>query len=471
MSFKKYSIRKYLYPFSDIVWVLLTWLLAFYIRFYGPIEAPKGIPEWPVYLKLTPFIFFIWLGVLFSKEVYSRRKLSQSFFSRSLEVLKSCIIGLVVFIFITYFYQEYRYSRLTLAIFAFLHPCLILVGRSFLDRVIQFFEKGTHPRSVLFIGSSSRIRKYLDLENKTASLNILGVIPVSKDEDRVLETEELARELKTLSYKTPSDWVDFLSRHRVETVVFALERDAHDYITENLEAILEQIPDVKVFPDLSYLESYNSGLEVYENTPIVHVHDSPLKGFSQFSKRLFDILGSLFCILVFSPLLILISVLVKMSSPGKILYKQERMGVDAKLFSILKFRTMPENVEQKTGAIWAQKGDGRSTKIGSFLRKTSLDELPQLFNVLLGDMSLVGPRPERPVFVMKFRRSVPGYMLRHKVKAGMTGWAQINGWRGNTSIEKRIEADLYYIKNWSLWLDIKILFLTLIKGFINTNAY
>jgi exopolysaccharide biosynthesis polyprenyl glycosylphosphotransferase len=176
-------------------------------------------------------------------------------------------------------------------------------------------------------------------------------------------------------------------------------------------------------------------------------------------------------IVVLSPLLLLIALLVKLTSPGPVLYVQERMGLDGRSFHMLKFRSMRVDAEQQSGAVWARKGDNRRTPIGTFLRQMSLDELPQLWNVLWGDMSLVGPRPERPVFVHKFRTEIPHYMLRHKVRAGITGWAQVNGWRGNTSLDRRIECDLFYIRHWSYALDLKILTMTLWKGFIDKNAY
>ncbi len=180
---------------------------------------------------------------------------------------------------------------------------------------------------------------------------------------------------------------------------------------------------------------------------------------------------ALLALVVLSPLLVLLALLIKVSSPGPILYRQERMGLDGKTFSMLKFRSMAVDAESKSGPVWAKADDTRRTLLGSFLRKTSLDELPQFWNVFKGEMSLVGPRPERPVFVDRFKSEIPHYMLRHKVKAGITGWAQVNGWRGDTSLKHRIEFDLYYIRNWSYFLDIKILWLTLWKGFINRNAY
>jgi exopolysaccharide biosynthesis polyprenyl glycosylphosphotransferase len=184
-----------------------------------------------------------------------------------------------------------------------------------------------------------------------------------------------------------------------------------------------------------------------------------------------DVTLSLLFVVVFSPLYLLIMLIIKLTSPGPVFYTQERMGLDGKLFKCIKFRGMYQNAEQSLGPVWAKKNDSRVTAVGKFLRKTSLDELPQFFNVLKGEMSIVGPRPERPYFVNKFKKEIPGYILRHKMKSGITGWAQVNGWRGQTSLEKRIEYDLWYIQNWSLWLDIKIMVLTPIKGFFNPHAY
>jgi putative colanic acid biosynthesis UDP-glucose lipid carrier transferase len=180
---------------------------------------------------------------------------------------------------------------------------------------------------------------------------------------------------------------------------------------------------------------------------------------------------SLTILILASPLLLIIAAAVKLSSPGPVVYRQERMGLNGATFEMLKFRSMPVDAERESGAVWATPGESRATRVGAFLRRTSLDELPQFFNVLKGDMSVVGPRPERPVFIKEFRESLPFYMLRHKTKAGITGWAQVNGWRGNTSLEKRIEYDLYYIQHWSFQFDLKIIWLTVIRGFVDKNAY
>ena len=207
-----------------------------------------------------------------------------------------------------------------------------------------------------------------------------------------------------------------------------------------------------------------------DGLPLISLQDSPTYGWSLVAKRVMDIVLSSVVLLVTWPLLLLLGAIVKLTSPGPVLYRQERMGLDGRTFQMLKFRSMRVDAEDDTGAVWATRDDSRTTRIGALLRRTSLDEMPQLFNVLKGEMSLVGPRPERPVFIEEFRKAIPKYMLRHKMKAGVTGWAQVNGWRGDTSLEKRIECDLYYIEHWSLLFDLKILCLSLWKGFIHKNA-
>jgi exopolysaccharide biosynthesis polyprenyl glycosylphosphotransferase len=212
-------------------------------------------------------------------------------------------------------------------------------------------------------------------------------------------------------------------------------------------------------------------MDALDDLPIVSLQGSPLYGWDRVFKRMFDLVVGSFILILLAPVMFLIGLLIKWTSEGPIFYRQERVGMNGRPFQILKFRTMRVDAEKETGPVWAKENDPRRTQIGTFLRKTSLDELPQLFNVLRGEMSVVGPRPERPNFVEEFRNKVPSYMLRHKIKAGMTGWAQVNGWRGDTSLEKRIEHDLYYIQNWSMGFDLRILLMTLWKGFSNKSAH
>jgi len=256
----------------------------------------------------------------------------------------------------------------------------------------------------------------------------------------------------------------------VEQVILALPSEDMPLMKSLMERLALHTVDVKIVPDLFQYVTLYGGLEEFGGLPIVSLQGGPLEGWNLVAKRAFDILFSALALLILSPLMLVIAAAVKLSSRGPVLYRQERMGMDGAVFSILKFRTMRTDAEMG-GARMATAADDRRTGLGSFLRRTSLDELPQLLNVLRGDMSLVGPRPERPVFIEEFKRQIPKYHLRHKVKAGITGWAQINGLRGQTSIQKRIEYDLYYIENWSLLLDLKILLRTALGGFLSRNAY
>jgi Undecaprenyl-phosphate glucose phosphotransferase len=238
-----------------------------------------------------------------------------------------------------------------------------------------------------------------------------------------------------------------------------------------IDSVKDTSVDLQILPDYSDFLALGARVENFEGVPLIQLNESPLMGYRAWLKRGFDFIFAFLSLVLLFPLLLLLALLVRFTSRGPVLYRQERMGLDGRTFHMLKFRSMRIDAEAQTGAVWAVKDDGRRTAIGSFLRSSSLDELPQLWNVLVGDMSIVGPRPERPVFVGKFKHEIPNYMLRHRVKTGITGWAQVNGWRGDTSLEKRIECDLFYIRNWSLWLDMKILLMTLFKGFVNKNAY
>jgi Undecaprenyl-phosphate glucose phosphotransferase len=237
-------------------------------------------------------------------------------------------------------------------------------------------------------------------------------------------------------------------------------------------AILSQLlVEVRLVADVPNFAGLSLTTANLDGMPLVGLRESPHFGLNIVVKRAMDMVLSLIGLILLSPLLTLLAVLVKWTSPGPIFYRQERCGLNGKTFHMLKFRSMRVDAESQTGAVWAQKNDDRRTAFGSFIRKTSLDELPQLWNVLMGDMSLVGPRPERPVFIQKFSKTIPNYMARHCVKAGITGWAQVHGWRGNTSLRKRLQYDLYYITHWTPWLDLRILWMTIFHGIIHRNAY
>jgi Undecaprenyl-phosphate glucose phosphotransferase len=261
-----------------------------------------------------------------------------------------------------------------------------------------------------------------------------------------------------------------LNEKPVDQVILALPLEEQSQLRDIMEVLALRTIDVKVVPDLFNYVTLRGGLEEFGGLPIISLQGAPLEGWNRIAKRTFDILVASLALLFLSPVMLALSALVKLTSKGPIFFAQERMGMDGHLFHMFKFRTMRTDAE-KDGARFATPNDDRRTPIGAFLRKTSLDEVPQFWNVFVGDMSLVGPRPERPVFIEEFKKQIPRYHLRHMVKSGITGWAQINGLRGDTSIKDRIDYDLYYIENWSLLFDLKILLRTALGGFLSRNAY
>jgi Undecaprenyl-phosphate glucose phosphotransferase len=258
----------------------------------------------------------------------------------------------------------------------------------------------------------------------------------------------------------------------VDEIYVALPLEEHAKLLKLIKAVSNECLDIKVVPDLVQYASIKAGLEDLDGIPIISLNEVPLRGWNSMVKRVMDAVLGTAALALCSPFLLIFGVLIKLrGGPGPVFFRQERMSLDGKTFQMWKFRSMWDDAEKETGPVWATSDDPRRTPIGAWLRKHNLDELPQFINVVLGDMSLVGPRPERPPFVQQFKERIPQYMLRHRVKSGITGWAQVNGWRGNTSLEKRIEYDLYYIENWSLLLDVKILILTLLRGFGQRHAY
>ena len=263
----------------------------------------------------------------------------------------------------------------------------------------------------------------------------------------------------------------YVEAQPVDEVWLALPNGSIHLIENILNVLRHSTAAIRYVPDIQQLHLINPAILDIAGMPIVDINVTPMHGINRVVKAIEDRLLSALALIFFSPLMVLIAAGVKLSSPGPVYYRQVRLGWNGEPFEMLKFRSMPVNAEDKTGATWAKKGEQRATRFGSWLRRTSLDELPQFINVLKGDMSIVGPRPERPVFVEKFKDQVPGYMKKHLVKAGLTGWAQINGWRGDTDLAMRIKYDLHYIEHWSLWFDLKIIALTPFKGLLHKNAY
>jgi Undecaprenyl-phosphate glucose phosphotransferase len=313
---------------------------------------------------------------------------------------------------------------------------------------------------VLVVGVGDLGRMVADriLEHGELGFRIIGFV-----DDRAATGDAIGyRGLPLLG--TIADMSTVCSQEKVDEIYVALPIEEHIKMLGVVEYASRECIDVHVVPDLLQFIALRARLEDLDGLPLISINDVPLRGFNSVLKRIVDVALSATVIVVGALPALVIALMIKRSSPGPVFYTQERMGLDGKAFRVYKFRSMPVDAEDSSGPIWARDDDPRATPIGRWLRRFDVDELPQFWNVLRGDMSIVGPRPERPFFVEQFKHRIPQYMLRHKVKAGITGWAQVNGWRGNTSLEKRIEFDLYYIENWSLSLDFKIMWLTLLRN-------
>ncbi|HWP46845.1 MAG TPA: undecaprenyl-phosphate glucose phosphotransferase [Candidatus Limnocylindrales bacterium] len=452
----------------DLIATALSLLLAYTLRFYTDIvPVTKGIPPLSLYLQALYPILVIWPIVFKLCGLYLPRR-GHSKIDEFVTVFQAVTLGTLFLItFNFFFFPLTTYSRLGLLYFWAIDVFLIGIGRALFHDLISYARsKGYNLRHILIAGAGElgqllvrKARYYSGL-----GLNVRGFV-----DDDPAKQGKIIEGVPVLG--TLDDLREVIQTHQIQQLFIALPLSAHERLLSILNTLDREYVDIKVVPDLVQYVALKGGVDELDGIPIVTLRETPLQGWNSIIKRGFDILLSLIGIILFAPIMIILAILIKLTSPGPIFYVQQRMGLDGRVFNMYKFRSMYVNAEQRTGAVWAKKNDPRRTKIGAFMRRTSLDELPQLFNVLKGEMSLVGPRPERPPFVEQFTEKFPQYILRHKVKSGMTGWAQVNGWRGNTSIEKRIEYDLYYIANWSLLFDIKILLLTLWKGMVNDHAY
>lgn len=443
-----------------------AWLASYWLRFSLPvIEVTKGFPKFSVYAALTPLVMLLWAWVFSSMRVYQSRRMLRRTHEAHL-LLRAHFAALLLFVALTYLFSEYRYSRGVMIYFGVLGAFFLVVFRLSLRNLLRSVRRsGYNLRHVIVVGEGSAIETLVHRLDKfpELGLRVVGAVTHEASAADYVAKKPVIGHFGELG--------EVVRREGVDQVVISLPRHQYSELDRVLAALKDETIDIQLVPDVHEYVTLGCEIEDFDGLPIVNLNDSPLDGWGAYAKRATDILVSAAALVLLSPFLLLVALAVKLTSPGPVFYGQERMGMDGRTFRIYKFRSMRIDAEAATGAVWAKAGDDRRTPIGALLRSTSVDEFPQLWNILVGDMSLVGPRPERPVFVQQFRKDIPGYMLRHKVKAGLTGWAQVNGWRGQTSLERRIECDLYYIRNWSYAMDWKIMLLTIWKGFINKNAY
>jgi Undecaprenyl-phosphate glucose phosphotransferase len=467
---------------SDAMLGVAAFLLAYVVRFHTNIAAlipiTKGVPPLQQYINVLPFIaVMVPLGFHLQGLYRLRRGRSRvdDFFAVFVGSILAVVFGIVTTLYVqTYFATPaarsrgaFEVSQAAWGLFIVLNVALTFASRELVrDALERRWRAGIGLKRILIAGSGELGRLVADkiLEHRELGYQIVGFV-----DDKALGDHLGYRGLPLLG--TIEEAADISAREGIDHLYVALPPEHHVQMLQLIESTSRECVDVKVVPDLLQVIALRARLEDLDGVPVININDVPLQGFNSIVKRAIDIAISAAALIVLALPFWLIAALVKLTSRGDVFYRQERMGLDGKPFMIYKFRSMYEDAEAQTGPIFASEQDPRRTPVGKLLRRSNIDELPQLWNVLKGDMSIVGPRPERPLFVAQFKDKIPSYMLRHKVKAGITGWAQVNGWRGNTSIEKRIEYDLYYIENWSVRLDLKIMWLTLLRGFFHKHAY
>jgi Undecaprenyl-phosphate glucose phosphotransferase len=458
-----------LFVTADLVMLALAWGLAYLLRFVVPVvPVTKGTPPLENYLLLLPAIWAIW-GIVFRGAGLYDPMRGRPESSERRRIVRASSLAMLVFTAVSFVFFEkaYSLSRLMLLFFYILATAALVVERAAVREILrEARRRGFNLRHVLVVGDGELARGVAERMARHPELGLKVRGFLTDDPARVGSFVGTAPVLGVWD-----EVAEIVSAGGIDQVVMALPFEQLPSLGGLVGRLDAAVVDIKVVPDIERFVSLKSGIEEFEGLPVIGLRATPLSGWGRIAKRAMDVALASLALLLLAPLMLVIAALVKLSSPGPVLFAQERMGLDGRVFRVWKFRTMRSGAEAETGPVWAVRDDPRRTRVGAWLRRLSLDELPQLVNVLRGEMSLVGPRPERPVFIEEFRRRIPRYMLRHMVQAGMTGWAQVHGWRGNTPIEKRIQYDLYYIENWSLRLDLKILLLTFVRGFVNRNAY
>lgn len=424
-----------------------AYFFSWYLRFKsGFFVQDVGVLPAKTYFSALFLIIPGYLLLYSIFQLYMPRRV-KSYRKELMDIIRANGIGFMIFILVLYFIKQEHFSRQMLCIFFFINISLEFASRYLIRTILWKMRKqGLNQKHILMIGESQMAEQYMDRlrENPKWGYQVFAHLKDEEKLERILEGNEL------------------------DEVVIALRAEDYGKLERIVDVCEKAWVHTKMIPDFGNVISTRPYIEDVQGIPVIHVRRVPLNIMrNRAAKRAVDLIGATVAIILFSPVMLLTVLVVALTEEGSVIYRQERVGLHNQVFYMYKFRSMIMQDEEKEKAEWSTRNDPRITPVGKLIRRTSIDELPQLFNVLKGEMSLVGPRPERPQFVQKFRDEIPRYMVKHQVRPGMTGWAQINGYRGNTSIEKRIEYDLYYIENWTMVFDMKILILTIFKGFFD----
>lgn len=441
-------------------------MLAWFFKFQsGVLDSDLGLPM-ETYFFAMLFIVPGFAALYSLCNLYSSKRISGRV-HEVYNIFKANTLGLGIFMIVLFVIKQQNFSREMVFFFYLFNTVLDSIMRMLIRNALRFVRnKGYNVKYILLVGYSRAAEQYIDRINSNPQWGyvIRGILDDNIPRGTEYKGVKVLGEINNLPIILP--------QNRLDEIGITLALEQYGRLEEIVGLCEKSGVHTKFIPDYNSVIPSNPYMEDLVGLPVVNIRHVPLSNtVNAIIKRLEDLIGSLFCIILFSPIMLVTAILVKCTSKGPVIFKQERVGRHGKSFMMYKFRSMEMQKEEKEKEAWTTRDDPRVTGVGKFLRKTSIDELPQLFNVFIGQMSLVGPRPERPQFVEKFKEQIPRYMVKHQVRPGMTGWAQVRGFRGDTSIRKRVECDLYYIENWTLLFDIKILVLTLFKGFINKNAY
>ena len=448
----------------DLIMTAVAWVGAYQLRFASgwiplsktPVDLILCLRNLPLVLLLTA-IAYRWTG---QYRIHRLRRFREEMVG---VVQGTALMSLLVMATTFYRHDPYE-SRITMLLFSALTTAGVLTARRCSWMAIRHLRsRGYNQTRALIVGTGRVARKTARALNRVSWLGIKNLGFIEDHPNR------WTGDLNILG--TSTDLPVLIEKYKIEHVFIALPMSRYHEARHIFNTLSRSLVEVRLVTDLPTLAGLSLTTTSLDGLPVIGLRESPHFGLNVLVKRVVDVVVSLLALVLLAPLMLAIAAVVKLTSPGPIFYRQERCGLNGRPFHMLKFRSMHCDAERQTGAVWARKDDPRRTAFGAFLRRTSLDELPQLINVLKGDMSLVGPRPERPMFIQQFSKTIPNYMARHCVKAGITGWAQVHGWRGNTSLRKRVQYDLYYITHWNPWLDIRILWMTLFHGLFHRNAY
>lgn len=456
----------------DAIVVVLSYSFAWWLKFAsGIVDREIGVLSFEFYMKALILIVPLYLFLYYAFNLYTPKRVQ----GRRLElsnIIMANTVGILIvfagfFLVLSYSEDAKNFSRSMFVYFYVINIVFEEIERLFIRAFLRSIRRrGYNQKHILLVGYSKAAEQYIDRikQNPQWGYDVQGILDDNIARGTIYKGVKVIGSIGNLEYILP--------QNKLDEIAITLGLEEYYKLSKIVAECEKSGVHTKFIPDYGNIIPTRPYTEDLLGLPVINIRYVPLSNtFNALIKRLTDMIGAVVCIIVFSPLMLASAILVKTTSQGPLIFKQERVGLHNKPFKMYKFRTMYVQTEEEEKKGWTQKNDPRVTRVGAILRKTSLDEFPQLFNVLRGDMSLVGPRPERPQYVEKFREEIPRYMIKHQVRPGMTGWAQINGYRGDTSIQKRIECDLYYIENWTLGLDFKILFLTVFKGFINKNAY